>query len=219
MKTGQAGVDLIKIFEGCRLTAYQCPAGVPTIGYGHTTGVKMGQKITQEQAEEYLRQDLAKYEKNVEKYDSRYQWNQNEFDAMVSFSYNLGNIDQLTASGSRSKSIIAEKMLLYNKAGGKVLDGLTRRRKAERDLFLKPCAAADTKVQSGSRTSYYPKYTGKATLLVALKACGCTDTSKPFRAKIAVKNGITKSEADYKGTYGQNTKMLELLKQGKLIKA
>ena len=222
MKTGQAGIDMIKQFEGCRTTAYKCPAGVWTIGYGHTSGVKQGQKITQAQADEYLRQDLAKYEKNVAKYEAKYKWNQNEHDAMVSFAHNVGSIDKLTANGTRSKAVIAEKILLYDKAAGKVLAGLTRRRKAERDLFLKPCTVAtatSTKTQSGSRTSYYPKYTGKGTLLVALKACGCTDTSKPFRAKIAVKNSITKSEADYKGTYGQNTKMLELLKQGKLIKA
>lgn len=218
MKTSQNGIDLIKSFEGCRLTAYRCPAGVPTIGYGHTAGVRMGQKITQQQAETYLRQDLEKYEKNVAKYEDKYKWNQNEFDAMVSFSYNLGSIDQLTANGTRSKAVIAEKMLLYDKAGGKVLAGLTKRRKAERELFLKPCAVADTKPQSSSGTSYYPKYTGKGTLLVALKACGCTDTSKAFRAKIATKNGITKNESNYKGTYDQNVKMLELLKKGELKK-
>lgn len=220
MKTSQNGIDLIKSFEGCRLTAYRCPAGVPTIGYGHTAGVRMGQKITQQQAETYLRQDLEKYEKNVAKYEAKYHWNQNEFDAMVSFAYNLGSIDQLTADGTRSKAVIVEKILLYNKAGGKVLAGLTRRRKAERDLFLKPCAVADTKAQtgSGSRTSYYPKYTGSGTFLTALKACGCTNTSKEFRAKLAIKNGIVKSEAAYKGTYDQNVKMLELLKKGELKK-
>ena len=222
MKTGQAGINLIKQFEGCKLTAYRCPAGVPTIGYGHTAGVKMGQTITQAQADEYLRQDLAKYEKNVAKYEAKYKWHQNEFDAMVSFAYNTGSIDKLTANGTRSKAVIAEKILLYDKAGGKVLAGLTRRRKAERDLFLKPCEpmAAGSTTQSGSSsgTSYYPKYTGSGTLLVALKACGCRDTSIAFRAKIAVKNGIVNNEVTYKGTYSQNTKMLNLLKQGRLIK-
>lgn len=218
MKTGQEGISLIKKFEVCKLTAYRCPAGVPTIGYGHTAGVRMGQKITQAEAEEYLRQDLSRYEKNVEKYNSRYQWNQNEFDAMVSFAYNLGSIDKLTANGTRSKAVIAEKILLYNKAKGKTLAGLTRRRKAERELFLKPCKVTEVgeKPQSGSSASYYPKYTGRGTLLTALKACGCTDTSKAYRAKLAVKNGIVKSEEMYKGTYGQNVKMLELLKEGKL---
>lgn len=138
MRTSQNGINLIKQFEGCRLTAYKCAAGVPTIGYGHTAGVKMGQTITQVQAESFLKDDLMKYEKNVEKYDSKYHWNQNEFDALVSFAFNIGSIDQLTANGSRNRKTIAEKILKYNKAAGKVLDGLTKRRKAEQALFLKP---------------------------------------------------------------------------------
>ncbi len=136
MKTSQTGIDLIKKFEGCRLDAYKCPAGVWTIGYGHTAGVIAGQKISSAQAEEYLRADLEKYEKKVEKYTDRYHWTQNEFDVMVSFAYNLGSIDKLTANGTRSKAVIAEKILLYNKAGGKALAGLTRRRQAEQELFL-----------------------------------------------------------------------------------
>lgn len=136
MKTGQAGIDLIKKFEGCQLTAYKCPAGVWTIGYGHIAGVKEGQKISPAQAEAYLRADLEKYEKKVEKYAGTYRWTQNEFDAMISFAYNLGSIDKLTANGTRLKAVIAEKILLYNKAAGKVLAGLTKRRQAERELFL-----------------------------------------------------------------------------------
>lgn len=136
MRTSQVGIDLIKKFEGCRLDAYKCPAGVWTIGYGHTAGVTSGQKISQAQAEAYLRADLEKYEKKVEKYADRYRWTQNEFDAMVSFAYNIGSIDKLTANGTRTKTVIAEKILLYNKAGGEVLAGLTRRRQAERELFL-----------------------------------------------------------------------------------
>lgn len=136
MRTSQKGIDLIKKFEGCSLDAYKCPAGVWTIGYGHTAGVACGQKISPAQAEAYLRADLEKYEKKVEKYESRYRWTQNEFDAMVSFAYNLGSIDKLTADGTRTKVVIAEKILLYNKAGGKALAGLTKRRQAERELFL-----------------------------------------------------------------------------------
>ena len=138
MKTSQNGIELIKRFEGCRLTAYRCAAGVPTIGYGHTAGVKMGQSITQKRAEAFLREDLEKYERNVQKYDDTYRWNQNEFDALVSFAYNVGSVNQLLAGGSRTKKTIAEKMLLYNKAAGRVLDELSKRRAAERDLFLKP---------------------------------------------------------------------------------
>ena len=135
MKVSNDCISLIKQFEGCRLSAYKCPAGVWTIGYGHTAGVKEGMKISQVQAELYLLDDLQKYADMVSKYDSKYSWKQNEFDALVSFCYNIGNIDQLTANGTRSRQVIAEKMLLYNKGGGKVLAGLVRRRNAEHALF------------------------------------------------------------------------------------
>lgn len=138
MRTSQEGINLIKEFEGCRLKAYLCPAGKPTIGYGHTASVKMGQTITQAQAESFLKDDLEKFERMVEKYDSTYHWNQNQFDALVSFAFNVGNITQLTANGNRSITTISQKMLQYNKSAGKVLAGLTERRKKERALFLKP---------------------------------------------------------------------------------
>lgn len=134
MKISQRGIDLIKEFEGCRLTAYKDAVGIWTIAYGHTKNVKQGMKITQEQAEELLKEDLAEYEAKVEKYN-KYNWNQNQFDALVSFAYNIGSIDQLTSNGRRAIKTISEKILEYNKAGGKVLEGLTRRRKAEKALF------------------------------------------------------------------------------------
>ena len=136
MKTGKAGLSLIKQFEGCRLESYKCPADVWTIGYGHTSGVKAGQVITQAQADAFLVSDVEKFEKKVNKYYEKYGWNQNEFDALVSFAFNIGSIDQLTANGTRSRAVIAEKMVQYNKASGKVLAGLTKRRQAERKLFL-----------------------------------------------------------------------------------
>ena len=139
MQTGQAGIDLIKQHEGCYLAAYKCPAGVWTIGYGHTgSDVKQGLTITQAKAEQLLRQDLAKFERHVMLFDSKYHWNQNEFDALVSFAFNVGNINQLTANKIRTKAQIAQAMLSYNKANGKVLAGLTKRRQAERQLFLTP---------------------------------------------------------------------------------
>lgn len=152
MKTSENGISLIKQFEGCRLQAYKCAAGVWTIGYGHTSGVKSTNVITKEQAEKYLKEDLEKYEKNVEKYNAKYSWNQNEFDALVSFAYNIGSIDQLTANGSRERSTIAEKMLLYNKAGGKELSGLTERRKVERELFLTKVAPVQQYVSTNKST-------------------------------------------------------------------
>ena len=145
LQISQKGLNLIKEFEGCRLEAYKCPAGVWTIGYGTTdsdysitkTKIRAGLKISKQKAETWLRQSVnKKYCPKVNKYNNKYHWTQNEFDAMVSFAYNLGSIDQLTANGKRTKKEIAEKMLLYNKGGGKVLPGLVRRRKAEQKLFL-----------------------------------------------------------------------------------
>ena len=142
MKTSQNGINLIKKFEGCQLKAYKCAAGVWTIGYGHTLNVKQNDIITNQQAEDFLKEDLQKFEECVQKYNSTYCWNQNEFDALVSFAFNIGSIDQLTARGARNREVIAEKILLYNKAGGKVLVGLTKRRQAERELFLKKVEVA-----------------------------------------------------------------------------
>ena len=138
MKTSQRGINLIKQFEGVRLTAYKCPAGVYTIGYGHTRGVKRGMKITEEEASAFLASDLLNSEKAVERYDSVYHWNQNEFDALVSFTFNCGatNLRALLRNGRRNRSQIAETLPLYRKAGGKVLKGLERRRAAEKALFL-----------------------------------------------------------------------------------
>ena len=138
MKTSQRGINLIKQFEGVRLTAYKCPAGVYTIGYGHTRGVKRGMRITEEEASAYLTADLLNSEKAVERYDSVYHWNQNEFDALVSFTFNCGaaNLRSLLRNGRRNRSQIAATLPLYRKAGGKVLKGLERRRAAEKALFL-----------------------------------------------------------------------------------
>ena len=134
MKTSDRGIALIKSFEGCRLTAYLCPAGVWTIGYGHTAGVTQGQAITHAQADSFLKADLEKYEKYVNA--TGLTLNQNQFDALVSFTYNCGagNLKKLIAN--RTLPEIADAMLLYNKGGGKVLAGLVRRREAERKLFL-----------------------------------------------------------------------------------
>ena len=138
MKTSQRGINLIKQFEGVRLTAYKCPAGVYTIGYGHTRGVKRGMKITEEEASALLTADLLNSEKAVERYESVYHWNQNEFDALVSFTFNCGatNLRALLRNGRRNRSQIAATLPLYRKAGGKVLKGLERRRAAEKALFL-----------------------------------------------------------------------------------
>lgn len=135
MKISENGLKLIKRYEGCHLTAYKCPAGVWTIGWGHTAGVVEGMHITQEQADIYLKKDIEKYEQHVSGY-SKYNWSQNQFDALVSFAYNIGSIKQLTSNGLRNISEIGERMLLYTKSNGKTLPGLVKRRKEEHDLFI-----------------------------------------------------------------------------------
>lgn len=138
MKTSQKGIDLIKKYEGLRLNAYK-PLSTEkyfTIGYGHYgSDVSPNMVITSSEAEALLKKDLKKFEDKVNKYD-KYDWTQNEFDALVSFAYNIGNIDQLTQNGTRSKEQIAEKILQYDKAGGKKLAGLTKRRLEEQMMFL-----------------------------------------------------------------------------------
>lgn len=147
MKTSDIGIELIKMFEGCRLTSYQCPSGVWTIGYGHTSGVCKGMTITQKKAEEYLKSDLTKYENYVTA--TGLTLNQNQFDALVSFTYNCGNGNLKKLIRNRTLYQIAEAILLYNKSNGKILEGLKRRRAAERELFLK--ADTNTSVRTYSK--------------------------------------------------------------------
>ena len=146
MKTSLNGVNLIKSFEGCRLDAYRDAVGVLTIGYGHIAGVKDGEKITQAKANELLAGDLARFETRVNYWsDKKYLFNQNEFDALVSFAFNCGNgnLDGLLKNGRNSRGQIADDLLLYIHAGGKVLNGLVKRRKKERELFLTPATSPE----------------------------------------------------------------------------
>lgn len=141
LQISNRGLNLVKRYEGCRLAAYLCPAGVWTIGYGHTgtvDGKKIakGMVITQGTAERLLLQDMKKFADHVNKFDQKYHWTQNEFDAMVSFAFNVGSINQLTANGTRTKQAIANSILLYNKANGSILPGLVKRRQDEKKLFL-----------------------------------------------------------------------------------
>jgi len=142
MLVSDAGVRLVGQFEGCRLEAYKCPAGVWTIGYGHTEGVKPNQKLSSEkEARELLKKDLKKYGDYVNQCVSKglikFPLTQNQFDALTSFCYNCGNGNLQSLVRDRDAKTIASKILLYNKGGGKVLPGLTRRREAEQALFLK----------------------------------------------------------------------------------
>lgn len=139
-KINQAGLELVKQFEGLRLSAYICPAGVPTIGYGSTKGVKMGDCITKAEAEALLIQDLERFEKAVNK-AVKVPLTANQFSALVCFAFNVGigafqDSTLLRVLNQSDYAAAANELLRWNKGGGKVLPGLTRRRQAERALFL-----------------------------------------------------------------------------------
>ena len=140
----QACIELVKQFEGCRLEAYPDPAtgGAPwTIGYGSTGGVHPGEIITQAEAERLLGEDLKRAEVNVRSFIS-VPLNENQLAALISFCYNCGagNLMRSTLRIRLNKHDYlgaAEELLKWNKAAGKVMAGLVRRRQAEHDLFLK----------------------------------------------------------------------------------
>ena len=133
-------IELITKFEGFSSVPYICPAGVLTIGYGHTHGVQKGDKITKDQALELLKLDLQLVTDIINEYDTVYNWTYNEYNALCSFAYNLGagSINQLTNYGNRTKDVIAKKILLYCNANGERLEGLVKRRQEEQTLFLTP---------------------------------------------------------------------------------
>lgn len=139
MKTSKRGIDLIKKFEGFRSSAYICPAGIMTIGFGHTKNVHLGDVCTEMQAEQYLEEDLEIAENELNKMQGL---NQNQFDALSSFIFNLGvrNFQKSTLrteilKGS-NEAVIRSEFGRWVYAGGKVSKGLQNRRKAEADLFF-----------------------------------------------------------------------------------
>jgi lysozyme len=132
----EATLKLIKEFEGVRLKAYPDPAtgGEPwTIGVGHTGGVKRGDVITMEQSDAFLRDDLKEAQQAVD--NLHFNLTENQYGALVSFTFNTGpgNLRKLAGQGIAA---IPARLLLFNHANGKVMKGLTRRRQAERALFL-----------------------------------------------------------------------------------
>ena len=145
MQTSDKGIALIKEFEGCKLTASQDSVGVWTIGYGWTQPVdgkpiRAGMTIKQETAERLLKTGMVSYESDVSRL-VKVGLTQGQFDALVSFTYNLGARSLSTSTLLRKLNAgdyagAADEFLRWNKAGGKVLNGLTRRREAERALFL-----------------------------------------------------------------------------------
>jgi lysozyme len=139
MNISQEGISLIKKFEGCELKAYKCAAGVWTIGYGHTKDVKEENSITKEEAESMLVHELQEYCNDVDiavKVDLK----QNEFDSLVSWTYNLGptNLNSSTmlrVLNEGKHDEVPAQMKRWNKANGQVKEGLVRRREAEALMF------------------------------------------------------------------------------------
>ena len=139
MEISQEGIALIKKFEGCELEAYKCAAGVWTIGYGSTKGVKESDSISQEDADKLLMDELKEYESYVNDF-VEVDLEQNQFDALVSWVFNLGPANLkastlLKVLNSKDYEGVPAQIKRWNKAGGKVLQGLIRRREAESLLF------------------------------------------------------------------------------------
>ena len=139
MKCSQEGLALIKKFEGCRLKAYRCSANVLTIGYGHTGGVQENDVISQPEADKLLEEDIAKFEDYVSD-NVIVELNEGQFDALVAWTFNLGpgNLRESTMLkklNNQEYESVPFEMRRWNKAGGKTLDGLIRRREAESLLF------------------------------------------------------------------------------------
>jgi|TARA_R100000329_G_C7509652_1_gene179457 lysozyme len=139
MKISEEGKALIKKFEGCELKAYRCPAGKLTIGYGHVKNVKEGDEWTQEKAEQMLNKELKEYEGYINDYVQA-PLLQCQFDALVAWIYNLGPTNFRTSTLRKklepeTMDEVPREIRRWNKANGKVLDGLVRRREAEALLF------------------------------------------------------------------------------------
>ena len=140
MKTSNKGKNLIKEAEGLRLEAYLCPAGVPTIGWGHTKGVKMGQHITLAEAEDLLVEDIAPIERLLNGMGINFR--QEQFDALVSWIFNLGSgafrgstMHKRIVEDARDEEI-TDQMVQWVKASGRPMPGLLKRRVAEANLFI-----------------------------------------------------------------------------------
>lgn len=141
-KMNAAGMRILKECEGLYLNSYKCPAGVWTIGYGCTKGIRPGMTISEAEAEEMLRKELTEFEKGVERILSHIPLNENQFSALVSLTYNCG-MEPITEGMTIRRKLeardyrgAAEGFLLWNKGGGRVLPGLVKRREMEKKLFL-----------------------------------------------------------------------------------
>lgn len=139
MRIGENGLSLIKHYEGCKLKSYLCPAGVWTIGYGHTGMVMKGMEITQEQAVDMLKGDIARFESNIN--SLKLDLSQHQFDALVCIIFNIGfgNFKTSTllkrVASCDTPENIKEAFMMWVKAKGITLSGLVKRRTSEAELF------------------------------------------------------------------------------------
>ena len=213
MKLDKAGINLIKQFEGCSLKACKALESERyyTIGYGHYgPDVKANGKITQVQAEDLLKKDLERFERNVTKHVN-VEITQSMFNALVSLCYNIGcgafnSSTLLKKLNIRDYSGAADQFAVWKKSGGKVIKGLVNRRAKEKTEFLRMGLKPGTKVTNKNDIPSLAKYKGHS-IVEGLNSVGY-DSSFNSRKVLAAKLGIK----SYKGTAEQNTKMLETLK-------
>ena len=211
MQISSNGVDLIASFEGCRLEAYKDVAGVWTIGYGHTAGVQPGQTISQERARQYLEADIANFVSRVNRAITTkiitFEPNQNQFDALVSFAFNLGAGCVTTLCRDRNAEQVADAMLLYCKAGGKVIESLKKRREKERELFLTPVGGkvkVEKKVEEPAK-----KVVKKDTPAPKATSIKKTTTKKSAEPKCPFRKPAKTIKAIEKGASGENVKWIQ----------
>lgn len=195
MKTSARGIALLKQFEGFRERAYKDVAGVWTIGYGFTEGVREGDVLPREEADARLVSELAKYEHAVRLATATQEPNQNQFDAMVCLAWNIGingfkKSTVVKAHNRQDFAAAARAFSLWNKVGGKVVNGLVRRRAAEAALYLEPIMETEPMPQ---RVDAEPKFTesniNKAGLITTATA-GTGAVVEALNTINAVKQGV-----------------------------
>lgn len=155
MLASENGINLIKFFEGKRNYPYKVAGANEkyyTVGYGHYGKDVILRNYTDAEIETFLLDDIFEAEQKVNKYMEKYHFNQNQYDALCSFVFNIGSLEQLTANGTRTISEISTKIPLYCNAGGKRMDGLVKRRNAEKSLFDTPVSGVKEETLTDKKT-------------------------------------------------------------------
>lgn len=206
MELTPEGLALIKAHEGLRTKAYKCPAGVWTIGYGHTSAagapeVRAGMEITKEEAERILLHDLHQYEQAVTA-AVKVDISPSQYSALVSFCYNVGiaafrSSSVLTAVNQKRFDLVPSRLALWNKGNGKVLPGLVKRRSAEGDLFMRPVIGPEVVPSTVVTPAPGKPMLASTTNLTAmgLAAAGATSTVAQVTSDLSVIQNIVGSTA------------------------